>query len=164
MSLPIFLHRSNHYTPLPHGCSPLKRSIQDYVRTGKRRSMGLKLTFYEGFLDRVGIEITCFFASGYQTFLSNTRLHQFGQAVESIVPRSCSLDQTDSASGEDRSLGHARPQSHRMSHRLRGKGDETRQIATEVRWLSDLDRSFDSWISNPPWRYARVDSMFDILN
>jgi len=26
--------RSNHYTPLAHGCSPLKRPIQDYVRTG----------------------------------------------------------------------------------------------------------------------------------
>ncbi|XP_071541209.1 H/ACA ribonucleoprotein complex subunit 4 isoform X2 [Panulirus ornatus] len=26
--------RTNHYTPLPHGCSPLKRNISDYVRAG----------------------------------------------------------------------------------------------------------------------------------
>ncbi|CAK8686764.1 unnamed protein product [Clavelina lepadiformis] len=26
--------RTNHYTPLPFGCSPLKRNIHDYVRTG----------------------------------------------------------------------------------------------------------------------------------
>merc|ERR1711874_743983 len=26
--------RTGHYTPIPSGCSPLKRSIQDYVRTG----------------------------------------------------------------------------------------------------------------------------------
>nr|CAB3238124.1 H/ACA ribonucleoprotein complex subunit 4 [Phallusia mammillata] len=26
--------RTNHYTPLPVGCSPLKRNIHDYVRTG----------------------------------------------------------------------------------------------------------------------------------
>ncbi|EGD82856.1 centromere/microtubule-binding protein cbf5 [Salpingoeca rosetta] len=26
--------RSNHYTPLPNGCSPLKRKIHDYVRSG----------------------------------------------------------------------------------------------------------------------------------
>ena len=26
--------RSNHYVPLAQGCSPLKRPIQDYVRTG----------------------------------------------------------------------------------------------------------------------------------
>lgn len=26
--------RTNHYTPLPFGCSPLKREIQDYVRSG----------------------------------------------------------------------------------------------------------------------------------
>ncbi|XP_066948073.1 H/ACA ribonucleoprotein complex subunit DKC1 isoform X1 [Macrobrachium rosenbergii] len=26
--------RTNHYTPLPHGCSPLKRSLQEYLKTG----------------------------------------------------------------------------------------------------------------------------------
>ncbi|XP_067131323.1 H/ACA ribonucleoprotein complex subunit DKC1 isoform X2 [Centruroides vittatus] len=26
--------RTNHYTPLPSGCSPLKREIQDYIRSG----------------------------------------------------------------------------------------------------------------------------------
>lgn len=26
--------RTGHYTPLPNGCSPLKRAIQDYVRSG----------------------------------------------------------------------------------------------------------------------------------
>lgn len=26
--------RTGHYTPLPNGCSPLKRTIQDYVRSG----------------------------------------------------------------------------------------------------------------------------------
>ena len=24
--------RTQHYTPIPHGCSPLKRPIEDYVR------------------------------------------------------------------------------------------------------------------------------------
>lgn len=26
--------RTNHYTPLPHGCSPLKRNITEYVKAG----------------------------------------------------------------------------------------------------------------------------------
>lgn len=26
--------RTNHYTPLPEGCSPLKRGIKDYVSSG----------------------------------------------------------------------------------------------------------------------------------
>merc|ERR1711981_1412737 len=26
--------RSNHYTPLPHGASPLKRDIQNYIKSG----------------------------------------------------------------------------------------------------------------------------------
>ena len=26
--------RTNHYTPLPHGASPLKRDIQNYVKSG----------------------------------------------------------------------------------------------------------------------------------
>merc|ERR1712010_387285 len=26
--------RTGHYTPIPQGCSPLKRAIYDYVRTG----------------------------------------------------------------------------------------------------------------------------------
>ncbi|XP_013773643.1 H/ACA ribonucleoprotein complex subunit 4 [Limulus polyphemus] len=26
--------RTNHYTPLPHGCSPLKRDIKDYISSG----------------------------------------------------------------------------------------------------------------------------------
>jgi H/ACA ribonucleoprotein complex subunit 4 len=26
--------RTGHYTPLPNGCSPLKRTINDYVRSG----------------------------------------------------------------------------------------------------------------------------------
>merc|ERR1712127_223587 len=26
--------RTNHFTPLPHGCSPLQRPIEDYVRSG----------------------------------------------------------------------------------------------------------------------------------
>ncbi|XP_023222523.1 H/ACA ribonucleoprotein complex subunit 4-like, partial [Centruroides sculpturatus] len=26
--------RTNHYTPLPSGCSPLKREIQEYIRSG----------------------------------------------------------------------------------------------------------------------------------
>ncbi|KAK8725740.1 hypothetical protein OTU49_010452 [Cherax quadricarinatus] len=26
--------RTNHYTPLPHGCSPLKRNISDYLKAG----------------------------------------------------------------------------------------------------------------------------------
>ena len=26
--------RTNHFTPLPHGCSPLRRDIANYVRSG----------------------------------------------------------------------------------------------------------------------------------
>lgn len=26
--------RTNHYTPLPHGCSPLKRTISEYLKAG----------------------------------------------------------------------------------------------------------------------------------
>ena len=26
--------RSNHYTPLPHGASPLKRDIKEYIKSG----------------------------------------------------------------------------------------------------------------------------------
>ncbi|KAL1485514.1 hypothetical protein MTO96_031875, partial [Rhipicephalus appendiculatus] len=26
--------RTNHYTPMPHGCNPLKREIREYIRSG----------------------------------------------------------------------------------------------------------------------------------
>lgn len=26
--------RTNHYVPIPHGCSPLKRDISEYVKSG----------------------------------------------------------------------------------------------------------------------------------
>merc|ERR1711935_1281584 len=75
--------RSSHFTPIPAGCSPLQRPIEDYVR--------------------------------------------------SVQSRGCRLDPTHSQGREDRPLGHARSQGHRLSDCVRRTCHATRQVAAICR-------------------------------
>lgn len=71
--------RTNHYTPLPEGCSPLKRNLKDYVSAGYinldkpanpsshevvawvKRILRVNKTGHSGTLDpKVAIERICF--------------------------------------------------------------------------------------------------------
>jgi len=55
------------------------------------------------------------------------RSHQPRQTCQPLLPRGSLLDQTHITRGEDRTLGHTRSKSHRLSHCLHRSGDEARQ-------------------------------------
>ena len=56
------LVRSSHFTPIPSGCSPLKRDITTYIKCS-----------------------TSALLPGYQLIYCQVRSYQFGQAFKSIV-------------------------------------------------------------------------------
>lgn len=81
--------RSTHFTPIPHGCSPLQRPIEDYVRSGVinvdkpanpsshevvawiRRILKVEKTGHSGTLDPKVFHLSCSctkLISGYRLF------------------------------------------------------------------------------------------------